>query len=382
MASSSEVVGAGSAIEPEIKEKMKSEGGSERRLRLCNKQRCSIFKRSDADGDCLMNRWTPKWQPTSDKLLEEAEAKVLGCLTVPYESFFVEIDGGENKIRTIKLNPSNSTKTPFVLVHGFGSGTALWSLNLEALSETRPIYAFDILGFGRSSRPKFPFGSQAAEAEFVRSIEEWRKAVGLEHMILVGHSMGGFLSTAYCLVHPDRVKHLILLDPWGYPERQEEDLNNLPFWVRVIGTIVLSFNPLSSLRAAGPFGPWLVQKTRGDIGKKFASLCEDNRISQYIYHCNAQYPAGEKAFKDMSSQMGWAANPMIKRVGDIPADLPISMVFGSRSWMDFSIGKEVRKLRSRSRVDVQIIKGAGHHVYADKFWEVNPLVNNFCKHVQ
>lgn len=104
---------------------------------------------------------------------------------MPYESFFVEIDDGENKIRTIKMNPSNSTKTPYVLVHGFASGVALWVMNLEELSADRPLYAIDVMGFGRSSRPKFPFGPEAAEAEFVRSIEEWRKALGLEQIIPV-----------------------------------------------------------------------------------------------------------------------------------------------------------------------------------------------------
>lgn len=32
---------------------------------------------------------------------------------------------------------------------------AFWALNLETLSEYHPIYAFDILGLARSSRPVF-----------------------------------------------------------------------------------------------------------------------------------------------------------------------------------------------------------------------------------
>lgn len=49
------------------------------------------------------------------------------------------------KIWTIKLNEESKT-TPLVLLHGLGSGVALWALNLDGLTTTRPVYAIDLLG--------------------------------------------------------------------------------------------------------------------------------------------------------------------------------------------------------------------------------------------
>lgn len=53
--------------------------------------------------------------------------------------------GTADKIWTISLN-EESSKTPIVLLHGLGSGVALWCLNLDALAIHRPVYAIDVLG--------------------------------------------------------------------------------------------------------------------------------------------------------------------------------------------------------------------------------------------
>lgn len=110
-----------------------------------------------------------------------------------------------------------------------------------------------ITGFGRSSRPTFSTDSLEAEQQLVESLEEWRKEMKLEQFIFLGHSLGGFLATSYAINYPDRVKHLILADPWGFPERPQ-DLRELPLWVRALSTVLTPFNPLSGIRAAGPVG--------------------------------------------------------------------------------------------------------------------------------
>lgn len=81
---------------------------------------------------------------------------------------------------------------------------ALWAQNLDSLSSSGPVYALDLLGFGRSSRPHFTSDPEGAEEQFVAALEEWRERVGLEEMVLLGHNLGGYLSAAYTLKYPHR----------------------------------------------------------------------------------------------------------------------------------------------------------------------------------
>ena len=54
------------------------------------------------------------------------------------------------------------------------------------------------------------------------------------------------------------------------------------------------------------------------------------------------------------TSFGWAKYPMIKRITDIESSIPITMIYGSRSWMDSNIGYEVKYLRNQSFVDIQV----------------------------
>ncbi|KAF2899955.1 hypothetical protein ILUMI_06222 [Ignelater luminosus] len=206
--------------------------------------------------------------------------------------------------------------------------------------------------------------------------------MNLDNFILLGHSMGGFLATSYALSYPDRVKHLILADPWGFAERPlESQIKQIPLWVKVIAYTLSPFNPLAAVRAAGPWGQWVIDKARPDITRKFSGvLSEEGLITQYIYQCNSQTPSGESAFHCMMSGFGWAKNPMVNRIDSMNKNIPITLLYGSRSWVDNTAGQIVKEKRIDSYVKLQIISGAGHHVYADKPEVFNKHVIEACNY--
>lgn len=98
----------------------------------------------------------------------------------------------------------------------------------------------------------------------------------------------------------------------------------------------------------------------------------------------------------MMHGFGWAKHPMVHRVHQLRADVPITIMYGSRSWIDHSASQIVQQKRTDSYVNVQVsrfldsfvllsrrgtpqvVSGAGHHVYADKPAIFNQFVNDAC----
>ncbi|XP_058603670.1 1-acylglycerol-3-phosphate O-acyltransferase ABHD5 isoform X3 [Onychostoma macrolepis] len=290
--------------------------------------------------------WLPSWCPSSQSQLKEAEEKMLQYIT----SKFCR--------QSVHISDKNS----------------LWTLQ-------RPVYAFDLLGFGQSSRPHFNADAQEAELQFVESIEQWREKLGLESMIMLGHNLGGYLAASYAVTYPARVKHLILVEPWGFPERPDpgDQDRPIPVWIKAIGAMLSPFNPLAGLRLAGPLGPTLVQTLRPDFKKKFAAVFNDNRVTEYIYHLNVQIPSGETAFKNMTIPYGWAKRPMLERIGLIHSDIPITVIYGSRSSIDGHSGTSIKEMRPNSHVEIIAIRGAGHYAYADQPEDFNQKILRVCE---
>ena len=173
--------------------------------------------------------------------------------------------GPDTYIHTVVFEPDHppsvdeEARHPLVMVHGFGNGIPQFYKNYDHLHSNRKLYAIDLPGFARSTRVEFTPDAEQCEQEFVDFIEKWREGVGLEKFILLGHSLGGFLSCAYAMRHPNRVRHLILDDPWGFPERPPEELDRKFDFIWIVVTIYMNrFNPFSPLRGAGPLGELLI----------------------------------------------------------------------------------------------------------------------------
>ena len=99
---------------------------------------------------------------------------------------------------------------PLLLSHGYTASSAMWRPNLPALSAGRQVVTWDIRGHGRTASPTDPaLYSQAASLADMAAILD---VCGIERAAVGGLSLGGYLSLAFYLAHPERVAALLLFD--------------------------------------------------------------------------------------------------------------------------------------------------------------------------
>lgn len=140
--------------------------------------------------------------------------------------------------------------------------------------------------------------------------------------------------------------------------------------------------PFSVVRAAGPLAPFFLRTTRKDIVGKFESIMPDRfkyAISEYIYHCNSMRTTGEFAFHRLLHNGPWPMNPIADRMKDLHSDIPLTFVYGAKSWLDSSYGTQIKDNRPNSYTHIEIIESAGHKVFSDDEILFNTIVLNACR---
>ena len=153
----------------------------------------------------------------SHEKLEEAESALIAMSGVPMEPMRIYLEDSEN-YSIFCLKCGDPEKPSFVLLHGYLGTSIIFYKTLQHLCETYYVYCLDLMGMGRSSRPEFTAkGREETEHFFVWPLEQCRIKLGLEKMILAGHSFGGYVAGCYTESFPDRVEKLVLISSIGIP---------------------------------------------------------------------------------------------------------------------------------------------------------------------
>jgi pimeloyl-ACP methyl ester carboxylesterase len=107
-----------------------------------------------------------------------------------------------------RWGPANGR--PILLIHGTLAWSKTWYEIAERLAEDGyRVIAPDLPPFGFSERPADGDYSRAAQASLILAFAD---ALGLDQMVLVGHSFGGGATLEAAFTAPERIEGLVLLD--------------------------------------------------------------------------------------------------------------------------------------------------------------------------
>lgn len=372
---------------------------------------------------------------SSDILLKHPQTGELDFATRHYKGEFIDTRlDDEFTIHEFCLQPHQvlDSVQHLVIIHGYMAALGYFITNLDTLiksSSNLIIHVIDLPGFGNSSRPQFPQELLinyldhlkhidqilAIENWFIDCIEKWRKLRQIDHFMLIGHSMGAYLSCCYLLKYntPENgkpVDQVMLVSPMGtesssvslinhedlqFNHHANDPLQELPVlndkmhdnlqkvWQKVgkpkfpSSSIVkyLWDHNLSPFQVLQYLGPFYSKFLSFGSFRRFRNLPDKSlilKLHHYTFSIFNQYPySGEIAITKLVNHEILARLPLCDRglvEYFVENNVHNIWLYGDKDWMNDQGGLEIYnkiKMLNKDLTDYKIIENAGHHIYLD-----------------
>lgn len=130
-----------------------------------------------------------------------------GAVNHEYRTIDVPVDGGALRAGVWDPEDAGPDAPTVLLVHGVTASHLAWPFVVERLPGVR-VVAPDLRGRGRSNGIDGAAGMAAHAADLTALLD----ALGIHSTVVVGHSMGGFVSVVFAHLSPERVSRLLLVD--------------------------------------------------------------------------------------------------------------------------------------------------------------------------
>ena len=97
-----------------------------------------------------------------------------------------------------------------LLTHGYSATSEMWKPNMAVLPQRYRLVLWDMRGHGQTDSPNDPaaYSEEATVGDMVALLDTH----GVKQAVIGGLSLGGYMSLAFHLVYPERVKALMVFD--------------------------------------------------------------------------------------------------------------------------------------------------------------------------
>ena len=140
-------------------------------------------------------------------------------------------------------------------LHGLTANCRCWDVIASALAPQHRILTVDLRGRGLSEKPPTGY-SEKHHAGDIRSLMD---NMGLNRVVIMGHSLGGYIAMRLAADYPDRIEGLILVDAGGDLTQEHWDRVGVAIRISVdrLDRIFSSWNDfIEMMKKAPPLQPW------------------------------------------------------------------------------------------------------------------------------
>lgn len=211
----------------------------------------------------------------------------------------VSVDG-----TTMRYADIGSGGPPVVLLHAFPFHSGMWEPQLEALVDRHRVISPDLKGFGGSDAPDDV--SAYSMASYADEVAGLLATLELEHVVVVGLSMGGYVAFSLLSRHRPLVSALVLADTRADPDSETvlERRTNQQRQVREEGTAPVIESLLETLLSSR------THQRRPEVVERAKRLM-DNPPAGFVGALEAM-----KSRPDATAQLGSIDVPTLVLVGE------------------------------------------------------------------
>jgi pimeloyl-ACP methyl ester carboxylesterase len=130
----------------------------------------------------------------------------------PVRYLALKSEGQQFRMAFMDVRPARANGRTAILFHGKNFNGYYWTGVIKALSNAGfRVVVPDQVGWGKSSFPDIHYGFP----ELADNNRKLLDSLGIDKVVVIGHSMGGMLATRFTLMYTQRVERLVLEDPIG-----------------------------------------------------------------------------------------------------------------------------------------------------------------------
>ncbi len=151
-----------------------------------------------------------------------------------------------------------------VLLHGFCESKNIWKSFAKELGNEFQVICIDLPGFGESPRWITPYTIE----DMAVAVHQTLQHLHIERCVMVGHSLGGYVTLAYAAQYLQHLKGICLFNSliYGDTEEKKQDRNK---WVESLQTY-----------GTAPFLKTFFHNLMADYGKKNLSAAADKLAAE------------------------------------------------------------------------------------------------------